>query len=413
MVQNWGGWINGSLGSSASLKLSLDLYQTSDWTTESESYFSDWAEDFQYVRALEEDIEDRQGRGSLQLARSGKSGSFSWKTNMEYTADDSYEWTQNNLWKSDISFPLTLNTERGEWTLEPGYSRTLENTLYPENYDGFQDDAETWFRGINSQFPLWRFIPFYEIFTEDSLDPFEESLTLSDESSYTPEVYVGMNRMPGSSLSDLFVPSGVDVSMNRAYVSDSDTLYQEANWEFQLVQSALNLFGEYGSHSRFDFYETDEITSALQYNLSSRNDLIPETEEIVYQNYIALKRGDLWGIALDNRYSVDFEDDLRQEDLQIIFSWQEEEKSWVKIPVTGRLIVKPNHMEHRESLTFTGYFDGEDSDNTYYSSTLTHESTLIIEDLGSLKGWMALGLAGYDEVFQNGYELGLELEITF
>jgi hypothetical protein len=38
---------------------------------------------------------------------------------------------------------------------------------------------------------------------------------------------------------------------------------------------------------------------------------------------------------------------------------------------------------------------------------------MVITGLGSLKGWMALGLGGKREVFRNGYELGLELEMSF
>ena len=37
----------------------------------------------------------------------------------------------------------------------------------------------------------------------------------------------------------------------------------------------------------------------------------------------------------------------------------------------------------------------------------------MINELGSIMGWMALGLGGKQDVYQNGFELGLELELTF
>jgi len=49
-------------------------------------------------------------------------------------------------------------------------------------------------------------------------------------------------------------------------------------------------------------------------------------------------------------------------------------------------------MEHEEKLIFTGYFDEQDSQRTSFDTILRHESKLILTGLGSLKGWMAMGI---------------------
>ncbi|OQY34041.1 MAG: hypothetical protein B6241_06045 [Spirochaetaceae bacterium 4572_59] len=414
MTQQWSSIIGWRWPEPADLKINLDFYQSSHWVSDSENYFGDWEKDFKYISPLDEGIQSRQGQNSNTLyIQTEEMLGFSLKTSLEYSAEESYEWTQQNLWSSELSFPLTLDGKRGDWTLEPGYSRTLKNTLYPKNNDSFQDDLESCFKGINAQFPLWNFIPFYEIFARDTMSPFKDTLTLTDESSYSPEVFVEMSRMPGSALSDLIVPSSLDFSMDREYSSDVDTLYWENNWDFQVVQSALNLFGEYGTHPYFDFYETDEWTTALQYTLTSRDHWTPEPEKLVFQNYFTLRKDINWEILLDNSFTVQFEDETKDEDFQLIFRWAEEEKEWVRFPLIDYLIMKPNHLHHEEKLLFSGSFDNLNPDNNSWETTLTHESTLLIDELGSIKGWMALGLSGYDEVFQNGFELGLELKLTF
>ena len=413
ILQKWGGWINLKPFGTGNIRLSLDLYQTASWESDSRDYFSDWAADFKYISPLKEDIESREGFGRGTFSLTGEVFGINWKPAVEYRAEEEYEWVQENRWESELSFPLTFQSSRGEWTLEPGYSRELENTLYPEDHENFRDDIKTLYRGIESQFPLWNFTPFHEIFSDGSMDDFEETLTLTDESSYTPTVFVSLSRMPGSYLSDLFLPSAIDISMDREYVKDQDTLFWENHWEFQLIQSALNIFGDWGSTPLFRFYKTDEWTSSIQYVMSGRKSWAPEPEELTYQNYISLMGEEMWDIALDNSFTVDFEDELKQNDLQLIFSWKEPENAWINIPLFDHLIVKSNHMEHRERLVFTGYFDGEEPDNTTYDTILTHESKLVVDDLGSLKGWMSLGLGGKHEVFRNAYELGVELEITF
>ena len=413
ILQEWTGEISSRPAEEVTLNLDLSLYQTAEWESDSKNYASDWVADFTYLSPLKEGIENRQGFGNASFTfRKGIFG-LQWSPSVSYTAEVDYQWEQTNNWTSELSFPLELPSSRGEWTLEPGYSRELENVLYPDQYEGFRDDWVTLGEGLESQFPLWHFIPFYEIFSSAPLKPFEKTLTLTEESSYTPSVFLSLSRMPGSRLSDLIVPASMDITMDREYVKDQDTLYWENNWEFQYIQSALNLFGSYGSRPVFDFYQTDEWTSSVQFILSSREKATPTPEELSYQNYINLLKGDRWEISLNNRLAFQFDDRASQEELQFCFRWREEENAWLRVPLFDRLIVKPNYREHEEILEYSGDFDQEDPDENSYSAILTHQTSLIIQGLGSVKGWLSLGLAGKEEVFQNAYELGVELEITF
>ena len=261
--------------------------------------------------------------------------------------------------------------------------------------------------------PLTHFVPFYEIFGHENLDEFEDTLTLAEEAEYKPKVYIEISRQTGSHIRDLFVPSGVDVSIQREYYSTDDSSYIQHDWNFQLVQTAVNLFGAWGQYPVFDFYATDEISSSFQLVLGGYDLWTPEPEELVYQNYITLAGEKTWKLSLENSFTRKWTGDYSQDDLSLVFGWQEEEMPYVKFPFVKYLVMKPAHMEHEESLTFTGYFDDEDWDETSYDTTMRHESKLVINELGSIMGWMALGLGGKKEYYQNGFELGLELELTF
>ncbi len=413
LVQQWGGSFKLSPYKGGSAEMEMDLFQTSGWESDSESYFSDWAADFSYYTPLDEDLESREGEGNAGFSHRGEIFGISWTPELSYYATETYQWEQTNTWETELAFPLEIPTGRGDISVEPGYRRSLENVIFPGEYSSFRDDWDTLTRGLESQFPLWNFVPLYEIFDTNGIDRFEDTLTLTDDSTYTPELYLSVSRMPGSRLSDLIAPSSVDISLDRTYRKDSDTLYREDHWSFQYVQSALNLFGSYGSQGYLDFYETDEWTSSLQYILSGREGFLPDPEELIYQNYINLLTGEVWEISLDNRYALQFQEDTWQEDLQFIFRWREPENPWIDLPLIDRLIVKTNYREHEERLEFGGDFDGEERENTTYDTIMTHQTSLIIEELGALKGWMSLGLGGKQEVFQNAFELGVELEITF
>ena len=136
-------------------------------------------------------------------------------------------------------------------------------------------------------------------------------------------------------------------------------------------------------------------------------------EELVYQNYITLAGETNWEFVVDNRFSKNWESLYVQDDFQLILRWREGDKEYVQFPFIDYLIMKPNYMEHEEKLIFTGYFDREDSESTSYNSILRHQSKLVINGLGSIAGWMALGLGGAEELFRSGFELGLELEMKF
>jgi hypothetical protein len=413
ITQGWGGFMNFNIASMSMINISMDLYQSSDWESDSTDYLNDWSRDFSYLIPTDEGIDSREGTGSVKGSRTSLPVGVIWESQVGYEALQQLVWQQENQWYSDLSFPISINTMTIPWTITPGYRRDLVQKVYPENNSSFTDDINTLFTTLGSQFPLYHFIPFYEIFGKESLDDFEKTLTMTDDSVYTPEAYINFSRQSGSDLSDFFIPSGVDIEVNKEFYKNVDSLYTENQWSFQVLQSANNVLGEWGSHPFFNFYNTDEWSSSLQLTLGGTDLWIPEPQELIYQNYVTLLGESDWEIVLDNQYTHSWDDLYSQDDFQLIFCWYEPEIPYFLVPFFNQLIMKPSRMQHEEKLIFTGYFDRDDSDNTYYDTVLKHESKLVITGLGYLKGWMALGLGGKDEVFSNGYELGLELQMNF
>ena len=414
ITQGWGGWITLNPEEKTTIRYTTDLYQTSEWSSDSSDYVSDWSRDFRYIKRLDEqeDVETREGLASFTASRRPDPVGVDLEMKLEYDASQESSWEHENQWISDLSFPVRIESAT-TWTLTPGYRRDLSQTVYPLDYFDFSDDMDTLFTTLDSQFPLTHYVPFYEIFGHKNLDEFEETMTLANESQYKPRVYFEANRQTGSNIRDLFVPSGVDVSIQREYYVNPDSSYIQHDWTFQVVQTAVNLFGAWGQYPTFDFYAKDEISSSFQLVLGGYELWTPEPEELVYQNYITLAGEKTWEIMLENSYTRKWTGKYSQDDLTLKFSWQEEEMPYVKFPLVRYLVMKPAHMEHTESLTFTGYFDDESWEETTYDTILRHESKLVITELGSITGWMALGLGGKQDVYRNGFELGLELELTF
>jgi len=413
LTQGWGGFLNLTPEAETTVKLDAHLYQTSNWISDSTDYATDWSRDFRYLKPLTDGIKSREGLSALKAGRPPLPFGINWETRLEYEALQQLVWQQENRWSSDISFPIKIENATMPWTITPGYRRNLTQLVYPDRFGGFTDDIQTMLTNLNSQFPLINFIPFYEIFGQDNLGDFEKTLTMTEDSEYKPETYINLTRLTGSNISDFFVPSGLDAAVRREYYKKKDSLYIENKWNFQLLQSANNLFGDWGSHPVFSFYNTDEWSSSLQLTLGGRDMWTPEPEEIIYQNYVTLKGENDWEIVLDNRYTKKWTDDYVQDDFQLSFRWYEPELPYFNFPFMDYLVMKPTRMQHEEKIIFTGYFDYKDKENTNFDTTLRHESKLVITGLGSLKGWMALGLGGKQKVFRNGYELGLELEMNF
>ncbi|RKX89219.1 MAG: hypothetical protein DRZ90_17340, partial [Spirochaetes bacterium] len=107
--------------------------------------------------------------------------------------------------------------------------------------------------------------------------------------------------------------------------------------------------------------------------------------------------------------------ETRQEG-RIEYQWRTASKDVLHIPLMNRAIPRQHHMESKERLIITGLYPWEDAPPESYMDigfTLYHESSWVFQDSGHLKGWLAIGLGDRDEVFTNGWELGLEAEFRF
>ena len=86
------------------------------------------------------------------------------------------------------------------------------------------------------------------------------------------------------------------------------------------------------------------------------------------------------------------------------------------IPLTNRVLPRQHHLENRERLSIRGIHPWEDAPGNVkpdYGFLIYHETRWVFQDTGYLRGWLALGLGEREEIFTNGWELGLEAEFRF
>ncbi len=413
LLQSWKGLVNLTPRGPVTGWTDVRLFQKTGWQSASDSYFQDWARDFQYLLPQKGLIKSREGLFST--GAQGRWGGFNsrWQAHLEYTAGQQLVWEQENRWISDLSFPMELPGSALTWTLNPGYKRSLSQKHQPRKHQGFSEDTKTLFTGMASQFPLTHFIPLYDVFDPRGLDGFTQTLNWTGDASYTPEIYCRLDRPSGSRLKDLFLPAGLNSSASRSYYKKKNSLYTREEWNLSLHQRAINLFGSQGSHPFLDFYTSDEIASSFQITMKGRNRNIPEPQSLVYQNYLFLAEGERWQCILDNSFTRNWKKDYNKDDFQLIFRWSGEEMSSIPIPFRKKHIPGTARMHHEEKLTFSGYFEPDKKENNAFDGVLRHESKMVIQNFGSLKGWMAMGMGKKQKLFRGGLELGMELKITF
>lgn len=327
------------------------------------------------------------------------------------------EWNQQNRWAGTLSMPLRF----AGWSLTPSYRRDLRQVIDTSSvsHENFGDVWNTFINGIKGQFPLFTYVPFRELFTEEDGNTFADVTKGMLEADYETEFAVDLSRPTGSRIMDLFVPSSGDFSMERRYQRKGDTVGWENEWRSSLGFSAINLFGSFGRFPFLTIYNSEELSGLIQITMEDFNGSpVPSPEEILWQLNWSFTGVRNRRLVLDNRLSWDWDPEAREtrQEARIEYQWRTGSRDVLRLPLVKRAIPRQHHLESKERLIITGRYPWPDAPPESYFDigfTFYHESSWVFQDTGHLKGWLALGLGSRDENFVNGWELGLEAEIRF
>lgn len=418
LLQKWRGETNWEIASRFNIGGILNFEQDSQWDNRDKgNYLSNWISDYSLIAPVSDSVRIRSVKSSLNLNLRTEPVGFTLIPYLSFVTENSPDQKQTNRGGFTSTLPIKLiSKNETEWLLTPSYSRSFVEKSDSDTTGSFTNGFNNLFHDLAIWIPTTSFIPFFELFADETTEKFEKKTNTFNEASYSPDFGLNISRKFGSRIFDLFLPYSFDIHLVRNFGKKDDTFYNENRFEFAVKQTAVNLFGEFGVYRKFDFYNTDEFTGFLQFIMKSEDENIPEPSELTYQNYFSFYGNNNSALILENKFSSDFENTVLSDSLNFKFIHQNPMRERFKLKFINDLIDKEHFWSHEENLQLQLTYPWAESENTEFTSlniSAQHLSKLNVPGLGALKTWLTIGFYGNEELFRAGFEAGLELEISF
>ena len=305
-----------------------------------------------------------------------------------------------------------------DWALTPSYSRRLTLSGDAPTNDDYGDDLDLYFRRIGRQDYLFGGLPFVELLDPRLVEQVTDRTGELQRATYRPRAAVALARRFGSNLIDLFLPSSVELSMERALAiatEQSDRL----TWSALFSTSALNLFGSLGAYPLASIYATDQFISTLALSL------IGDRERIGWEAALSNRFGffaiDQSRLELNNR--LELEQMSQEERLQVTL------QSGAELEWDGGSYelfdVEDFRLVHTESLQFALYPEANGFEEHLFTVIAGHETSLRFPPSDDFEGQigafmrMGIGLQPIDNAGRRdnltllGLQFGLRGRIAF
>ncbi|MFW6249735.1 MAG: hypothetical protein ACOC47_01425 [Alkalispirochaetaceae bacterium] len=372
------------------LSTDLSLYQNArGYTLCEEDYATAWIGAYPLLLRYEEGIEEeRRGRAAL----SGRLGTESLGLFLEPEA--AYNRLPSEEQRNEAALRLTGERIGGapgapSWRVAPYYERRFTTEDDGVESGDFGDDLGEFGNQSSQMGYPYTSVPGWELFVPLEETPFSEETGKLQGASYTPEAGLLLERPIGSRITDLYIPSALDFSVNRGYAREEDSLTDKQEWSFGVTAGAINLFGRQGGYPTFDIYQSDEIRNS--FNLGILRDL---TADEVVQTYAFETKLALYGVeerVFDYRHR--FETEIGEEERSFTAE-SESAYTWTKVPlsVLGMESLTPLIEEgafYRHTVRASATVELLES----WSLDLIfgHETALEIPETGSIRAYIDLG----------------------
>jgi hypothetical protein len=328
--------------------------------------------------------------------------------------------TQTSTLLLEASLPVAVRRREAVlFSLTPGYRREVqlvERLASPGNLgldlsEGLAELAAQayWFRGA----------PVEELFSSSVASQFTQMSLPATTAVYTPEVFLTMSRFASSRLYDLVVPSALELSLNRELRREGVLVGSRNNYRLILQSRALNLFGSLGAYPLFPFYRTDEASGSLQLTATEAAGSM-EMLSLLAGQYLACV-GESSRLTLENRFAYTYEESgVWSDTVGALFSWERHPPGGVRVPLLPEETGARGYWSHEEALSASvvGGQPSEESSLHPFNLVLTHSSSLVLPEFGSIKGGISLGLdaedvAGEGIYWRLGLKATLEAQIQF
>jgi hypothetical protein len=333
-------------------------------------------------------------------------------------------YSQESDLATALSFLMKLGQGDSADSVGLTYRRAVSLTTDPAAGPRFQQETSEMGRILSLQNYFLTGIPLVEIFTDNTgtVLPAWQSATLA---TYSPSINLSYQRSYGSRLTDLFIPSGVDLAVGQDLKKAVDMTQTVTYVRPKISTRAVNLFGQLGSTPRLPMVLTDEYSLSVSASVDRTTPPVypqygtgPILSTLSVQAYATLTGQNNNQLTLvetlrrDQTSSVVFSNDA-----QAVLDWRVMPAAGIPLPLLPNDIGATGHFEHRESADVTvGYVDS----GTFHPFTLLlgHSTSLVYPGHGSIKASLNLGMDVEDLLsvgiaWRFAFRAAIEAKLTF
>jgi len=339
-----------------------------------------------------------------------------YRLNEEFSTsvDGTTERVLSHSQKIVIETPFSIN----EWSVNPSYSRLLQIKTVPSGDIFFNTDFLEAADNTLSQGYYFLSIPFYELFAKN-LPGFSTDTAGFAETEYKPVFSLEVSRPANNRVLDLFLPTMVRLTADRAVKRQWDTLSDIKTYALDLSSSVFNLFGQLGSNPLLSWYKTEEITGKTGVSLS-----IPSNSPAEFST----RWGQYLNFIIAKDHSLSIESDINAHWLSpqiegaVITSYNTKSplEKRIKIPVIDPGGETQPEMVNSEKAVLK-YSYTQDTAESIFSLSVTHGTDLTIGGKGTLSFNLGIGFSEKQvrtesmnyRYYTAGFEAGITAKLNF
>jgi len=346
-------------------------------------------------------------------------------------------WTLNSSSVMELALPI-LKQDEGItlFSVKPGYRRNLEIVSLETGPGDYASDFSRSFQRICSQQYLYGQIPYAELYSLDAEQRFLDLSADLEEASYSAEAYLQLSRRFSSRIRDLFLPSSLELRLQKKFIKDEDLTDLFNTYNLQVRSTALNLFGDYGAYPLFPFYRTDEFSAALSFSLdvdghTATNENKRPTLEMILDHYLSFEGEADNALTIENRLNLEYDKAVEAtifekygtkvtwgDTVKFLYTWYRYPETGVKLPFLPAKIGEQGYWSHLESLELKMKGPTEGSSFHPLNVMMSHESAVVLPDYGEISSEISVGFdveqtEARERYWRFGFRGGIAVQIEF
>ena len=267
--------------SSVSQKLKSSA-STSEFKTD--NYFSSWKN----ISKFEFSAGDENAKKRKTVFSANTKYNFqlcSLAPEISFSSAGIYKFSSSSTFKDDSTVKITVPFSKGKNGFSFSWTKLSGSASYTEEGGDYFSDAKKLAEKLGEKKALLAAAPFYDLASkkiqEDVYKISHKQDSSGDFTTYYTGLYsLGWKRGFSADKYDFFIPSSLKFDFSRD-IRTATTVSDIFQAKATAANSALNIFGKYGSIPLFSFYEQDEFTTSFSAALKIPRDTPSKISAVV------------------------------------------------------------------------------------------------------------------------------------